>query len=155
MMTAQWLAHFVRCALLALHHTIRLINKGKLMTITSRLLVYAATLIFVIVCGYFLAPATNFAPQGVFLPTTLKMSIPIDPNSVNVSGSNNATGELVGNIHVEAYVQNSPAATEQAVINYMKTIAAQNGANNVVINQAFNDPSSDTLHFYATAYRTL
>jgi hypothetical protein len=124
------------------------------MTTASRLLIYAATLIFVLMCAYFLAPATNFAPQGVFLPTTLKISTPIDPNNVNVSSGNNALGAIVGNIHVEAYVQNSPAVTEQAVIAYMQTLAAQNGADNVVINQAFNDPSSDTLHFYATAYRT-
>ena len=124
------------------------------MTTTSRLLTYAATLIFVLVCAYFLAPKTNFTPRGVFLSTTLKTVAPVDPNSVNVSSSNDAAGTLVGNIHVEAYVQNSPAATEQAAIAYMQTLAAQNGANNVVINQAFNDPSSDTLHFYATAYRT-
>ena len=125
------------------------------MTTASRLLIYAATLIFVLVCAYLLAPATNFVPQGIFLPSTLRVSAPIDPNSVIISNGSGATGTLVGKIHVEAYVQTSPSQTEQAVITFMKNAAAQNGANNIVINQAFNDPSSDVLHFYATAYRNM
>jgi hypothetical protein len=126
------------------------------MTLKDRVPVYIILLALVLLFGWFSIPQVDYRPHGIFLPSeqyaTLKSLKPVDPASVIVSDHNSVQGVLLGMVNTESVIKGPIEATEEAALMSVKQIAAQNGANRIVISEAFMSPEDNLIVLQANAY---
>ena len=122
------------------------------MTIVTRISTYLIVLALVIAVTAFMLPHRDFTPRGLLLPSN-KNFTPVNFSTVTLT-PNNATnsGAIVGYINIEAYAKTIDNTTIAGVETYARLLAANAGANRVVVNQFGQSDNMVILH--AQAIRT-
>lgn len=124
------------------------------MTQQHRLITYIIIIAIVLLIAWFGTPSHNYTPRGLFLPASEQQFKAIAPGNVTISDNQNIpSGTKVGTINIEAYVPKNDKAVILASERYAVNLAAQHGANHVVITAAGVDPGAKTLMLRATAFR--
>lgn len=125
------------------------------MTQQHRLITYILIVAIVLLIAWFGTPSRNYTPHGLFLPAGQQQFKAISPASVSISGNQiDARGTKVGTINIQAYAPKNDKAVMLASEHYAAALAAQHGANHVVITAAGIDPSAKTLILRANAFRS-
>ena len=124
------------------------------MTQQHRLITYIIIIAIVLLIAWFGTPSHNYTPRGLFLPASAQQFKAIAPENVTISDNQNETNRTkVGTINIEAYVPKNDKAVMLASERYAVNLAAQHGANHIVIITAGIDPSAKTLMLRAAAFR--
>jgi hypothetical protein len=121
------------------------------MTQQTRLITYAVVLILVLLLAWFGAPKREFVPRGLLLPEAVATYPAISPEQVRVTTTPAVIGTMVGTINAESYAPNATNDSVAALESYAVKLAADAGANELVIHGVFRDPSDSTLHLFAKA----
>ena len=122
------------------------------MTQQHRLISYIIITAIVLAIAWFASPSQAYTPRGVFLPSQQHFPT-IATEQVTLSGGTaaNSTGIPVGTINIRAYAPNNNKKSIVAAEHYAIRLAAQHGANHVVVTLAGFDPSDKTLVLRAKA----
>ncbi|MSP53833.1 MAG: hypothetical protein EXR81_06265 [Gammaproteobacteria bacterium] len=119
----------------------------------TRSCVYLIVFAIVLAIAWWGTPSRDFTPHGILLPTAKTTYAAVDPQTVSVSQGLGVNGTVIGTVNIEAY---APAATrdvEMAAVQYATKLAAQAGADQLIVTQFLTDPQSKTLILYAQASR--
>ena len=125
------------------------------MTQKQRAVIYIVIATVVVAIAWFGMPNHTFTPRGVFLPTGVKYHA-TSPHDVFVStNEQKIIGTPIGTINIEAYV---PTKHSKRIIlaakHYAIILAAQHGADRLLITMAGIDTNSNTLILRANALRS-
>lgn len=124
------------------------------MTPQHRLMTYVIIVAGVLAIAWLGTPNHTFTPRGLFLSNGRHYAA-ISPNNVTLySGTQGATGTPIGTINIEAYIPHNSEKTMLAAERYAIELAAQHGANHVVITLAGSYPHAKMLLLRAKALRT-
>ncbi len=122
------------------------------MTQQHRLITYIIIVAIALLIAWFGTPSRDYGPRGLFLPATKQQFKAISPENVTISGNENGlAGTKIGTINIEAYAPKNDKSVMLASEHYAASLAAQHGANHIVITAAGIDPSAKTLILRATA----
>ncbi len=124
------------------------------MTQQNRLITYIIIVAVVSAIAWFGSPNNTFTPRGVLLPASEQKYAAISPDDVIISANLGITGIHVGTINIEAYTTNNSQQTMLSAEHYAAELAAQHGANHVIITMAAINPNAKILVLRAKALRT-
>ena len=95
--------------------------------------VYIVVALLAIGFMYLVRPADPIDPVGIFLPTSKTVYSQIDINQVQVMKTSPAGAHIIGAVRVEMHVDKDTTKQEQRVVEYARELAANAGANGLVI----------------------
>lgn len=122
------------------------------MNIITRSIVYIVITVVIIATAWALSPTRANNIGIIFLPSGQHFS-PVDPEHVAISDKAPLHGQTVGVINLQFYDKTPDNATIKMLEQTLMMVAAQQGANHLVIEQFGQNPVENTIIVQAQALR--
>lgn len=108
----------------------------------NRNLVYFIVALVVGGAIYLSRPTMPVTPHGIFLPSTDTKYTPRAPTDVQAYTKLPSGSKIIGNVRVELHFNHDTDSAQNAVLNYAESLAAEGGANGLVIDTFFGTPQA-------------